>query len=138
MSANMKGAINFFITLFSIGLLFPTLANASVATTRVVTKTTENRSGLFAVASRETNGSTDSAVDISVSSENNIQMVTITTTADGAYRIVLTNSDGQILSSRNVEGEAALDFYSLPNGTYKLAILSGDGDLVMHQTLLKR
>jgi hypothetical protein len=133
----MKASINFFIVLFSIGLLFPLFTNASVATTKVATKTTENRSGLFAVASSQTS-STTSTVDILVSSGNNIQMVTITTTTDGVYRVVLTDSDGQILRSRNVEGEAALDFYSLPNGTYKLAILSGDGDLVMHQTLLKR
>jgi hypothetical protein len=93
--------------------------------------------GLYAVAQKFFTEGAAPVADISVASEKEFQLVTVTASA-GNCRAVLTDADGQILRTRNVEGEIEFDFYSLPNGTYRLAILDGSGTLHLQQTLVKR
>lgn len=92
--------------------------------------------GLYAVAQKLFAEGTAPVADISVASEKDLQMVTVTAAA--TCRAVLSDADGQILRTRAVEGEVEFDFYALPTGTYRLAILNGSGELQMHQTLVKR
>lgn len=93
--------------------------------------------GLYAVAQKFFAEGTAPVADISVASENEIQMVTVTA-ASGVCRAVLSDADGQILRSRSVDGQIEFDFYTLPTGTYRLAILDGSGALHLQQTLVKR
>lgn len=93
--------------------------------------------GLYAVAQKLFAEGTAPVADIMVASEKELQMVTVTSAA-GSCRAVLSDADGQILRTRTVDGEVAFDFYSLPTGTYRLAILDGNGTLNVQQTLVKR
>ena len=93
--------------------------------------------GLYPVAQKLFAEGTVPVADVSVTSEASIQLVTITATA-GACRVVLSDSDGQILRSRAVDGELDFDFYPMPTGTYRLAILDASGALAVQHTLVKR
>lgn len=93
--------------------------------------------GLYAVAQKLFAEGTAPVADIMVASEKELQMVTVTSAA-GTCRAVLSDADGQILRTRTVDGEVEFDFFNLPTGTYRLAILDGAGALHLQQTLVKR
>lgn len=93
--------------------------------------------GLYTVAQKLFTEGTSPVADIMVASGREFQLVTVTSAA-GICRAVLSDADGQILRTRMVDGEVEFDFYSLPTGTYRLAILDANGALNLQQTLVKR
>jgi len=101
------------------------------------TTTSATAPGLYAVAQKLFAEGAIPVADITVASGASLQLVTITATT-GACRAVLSDADGQILRSRAVNGEIEVDFYTMPAGTYHLAILDASGALQMKQTLVKR
>lgn len=108
---------------------------ASIGTYRAASTT--SGPGLYTVAQKLFAEDTAPVADIAVTSATSLQLVTITAIA-GTCRVVLSDADGQILRSRVVDVELEFDFYTMPTGTYHLAILDTSGALRLKQTLVKR
>lgn len=133
---------NIFRAVALAGLFAGYSATACLAGTGILTSIQPSASttitpGLYTVAQKLFAEGTTPVADISVASLASVQLVTITATS-GVCRAVLSDADGQILRTGIVNEELEVDFYTMPTGTYHLAILDASGALQMKQTLVKR
>jgi hypothetical protein len=113
------------------------LAGTGSSAIVAATAATPSAPGLYIVAHALPAEADSPVADIAVASEASLQLVTITAIKDFC-RAVITDTDGQILRSRKVDGELEVDFYTMPSGTYYLAILDATGAPQIKQTLVKR